>query len=312
VAKKFPVELYRILACPCNDKPALTFLDSRLYCPACGASHAIVAGVPILINPAASLFDPKDFMEPPQPDSPRWGVNAKNAVVSAMSKLTPQIAANLNGRENVASLLSLLADVERPRILIVGGGEVGDGLGEALGDPRYEFVETDVYWGDRVNILADGHDLPFLSESFDAVVCQAVLEHVVDPWRCVQEMHRVLRPEGVIFVDLPFLWPVHMGAYDYTRFTLTGVRLLCRGFEELRAGVSAGPGQTLALATFQFFRSFSYSRLWSVFMLGVLPWFLFWMRHCDRFLNRLPQASDASCGLFFIGENGPPQCRTGR
>jgi len=47
-------------------------------------------------------------------------------------------------------------------------------------------------------------------------------------------------------------------------------------------------------------------------MLGVLPWFLFWMRHCDRFLNRFPQASDASCGLFFIGENGPPQCRTGR
>jgi SAM-dependent methyltransferase len=302
VARQLPKELYSTLACPCcKDKPPLKFLASDFGCPVCGTCHPVIGGVPILINPAASLFDPKDYLDGPEPAPIDSRGTATKAVVRAIRKITPKLVDNLNGGENVAFLLSQLTGIRKPRILVVGGGQVGVGMREALADARYEFIETDVYWGDRVNVMADGHDLPFLSESFDAVVCQAVLEHVVSPWRCVEEMHRVLRPDGVIFVDVPFLWPVHMGAYDYTRFTLTGVRLLCRGFDELRADISAGPGQTLALTTSQFFKSFSHSRIWSAFVAVVIPWFLFWMRYCDSFLNNKPQAADGACGLFFIG-----------
>jgi SAM-dependent methyltransferase len=299
---KLSSELYPILACPrCKDKTPLNFLGADFGCPICGARYPVVGEVPILINPAASLFDPKDYMAGPDEVRVDSSGSAKDTLMKAIRKITPNLTENRNGGANIAFLLSQLAGIRRPRILVVGGGQAGVGMKEALGDSRYEFIETDVYWGDRVNVMADGHDLPFLSESFDAVVCQAVLEHVVSPWRCVEEMHRVLRRDGVIFVDVPFLWPVHLGAYDYTRFSLTGLRLLCRGFEELRADVSSGPGQTLALAASQFFRSFSNSRIWSAFMAAVIPWFLFWLRYCDTFLNNKPQASDGASGLFFIG-----------
>ena len=290
-------ELYPILACPCADKAPLTMNGASASCPACGASHVIVAGVPILINPEASLFDPKEYLKGPAP--------RKVTFTERMARLVPQIATNRYGAQNVGLLLAELDNIAKPRILIVGGGEEGAGLKDALANPRYEFIETDVYWGERVCVMADGHDLPFLSESFDAVICQAVLEHVIDPPRCVEEMHRVLRPNGVLFIDLPFLWGVHMGSYDYTRYTFTGVRLLCRRFLELKSGVSGGPGQALALSISAFFRSWSYSKLWSGFVVLVLPWFIFWLRFLDAFLDQRPQSSDAACGLFFIGRKLP-------
>ena len=35
-----------------------------------------------------------------------------------------------------------------------------------------------------------------LKETFDCVIIQAVLEHVLDPKRCVKEIHRVLKKDN--------------------------------------------------------------------------------------------------------------------
>jgi len=58
---------------------------------------------------------------------------------------------------------------------------------------------------------------------FDAVWIQAVLEHVLDPVRVVAEIHRVLRPGGLVYSEIPFMQEVHEGAYDFTRFRLSGM-----------------------------------------------------------------------------------------
>src|SRR5438045_6954749 len=54
---------------------------------------------------------------------------------------------------------------------------------------------------------ADIHALPFLDASFDAVICSSVLYHqwVGDVEGAVQEMHRVLRPSGVLLTNVPAL-----------------------------------------------------------------------------------------------------------
>src|SRR5690348_11680038 len=53
---------------------------------------------------------------------------------------------------------------------------------------------------DSPGVRADGARLPFRSGSFDYVVATAVLEHVPHPQRVVREIHRVLRPQGVLYV----------------------------------------------------------------------------------------------------------------
>jgi 2-polyprenyl-3-methyl-5-hydroxy-6-metoxy-1,4-benzoquinol methylase len=47
-------------------------------------------------------------------------------------------------------------------------------------------------------------ELPFPPDSFDAVFCAEVIEHLLDPETMVRECHRVLRPSGIFFVTTPY------------------------------------------------------------------------------------------------------------
>lgn len=83
--------------------------------------------------------------------------------------------------------------------------------------------------------VGDVTELPFDDEDLDAIVCTEVLEHCTDPFRAVDEMHRVLKPGGLLLVTSPFLWPWHGNAHypDYWRFTDQGWKHLLRQFADL-------------------------------------------------------------------------------
>ena len=74
----------------------------------------------------------------------------------------------------------------------------------------------------------------------DAVICQAVLEHVLEPASAVSEIHRVLRRDGLVYAETPFMQQVHERAYDFSRFTQSGHRWLFRRFSEISAGPIGG------------------------------------------------------------------------
>ena len=51
--------------------------------------------------------------------------------------------------------------------------------------------------------LGDVTELPYPDDSFDGVVCFEVIEHVEDPERVMDELARVLRPDGLLFISSP-------------------------------------------------------------------------------------------------------------
>lgn len=75
----------------------------------------------------------------------------------------------------------------------------------------------------------DGHRFPFESESFDAVLCNQVLEHVFNPAEFLTEIHRVLKRDGGIVLTVPFVWDEHEQPWDYARYSSFGLTAL---FEE--------------------------------------------------------------------------------
>ena len=79
-------------------------------------------------------------------------------------------------------------------------------------------------------------------DSCDAVVVQAVLEHVLDPQVVVDEINRVLKPGGLVYAETPFMQQVHAGRYDFSRYSDAGHRWLFRQFEEVDRGLSAALG----------------------------------------------------------------------
>jgi len=61
--------------------------------------------------------------------------------------------------------------------------------------------------------------LPFADNSVDIVICNQVLEHLIDPFFALKEMIRVLKNEGLVLIATPFLFPVHDKKNDYFRYT---------------------------------------------------------------------------------------------
>ena len=56
-------------------------------------------------------------------------------------------------------------------------------------------------------VNGDGTGLPFPDATFDRIVCSEVLEHIPDDGAALAELHRVLRPGGVLAVTVPARFP---------------------------------------------------------------------------------------------------------
>ena len=203
---------------------------------------------------------------------------------------------NLEAARNCEAFLARCRGFPAPRVLVVGGGGRGSGTEALYAAHDIRIVGTDVYASPDVEIIADGHRLPFADASFHGVWIQAVLEHVVAPDRVVAEIARVLVDGGLVYAETPFLQPVHERAYDFTRFTRSGHRWLFRGFSEIASGTIGGPGESLNWAIRYLARGlFRSEKIGSAFAVA-----FFWLRHLDRLVGETWRA-DAATGVFFLG-----------
>jgi ubiquinone/menaquinone biosynthesis C-methylase UbiE len=87
-------------------------------------------------------------------------------------------------------------------------------------------VNVDLATNIRGAVLSDLDTLPFASNRFDTVICNAVLEHVSSIETVMAELRRVLRPGGHMIVAIPFLQPYHEAPTDFRRFTYEGMKQL--------------------------------------------------------------------------------------
>jgi len=65
----------------------------------------------------------------------------------------------------------------------------------------------------------DGNQMPFENNSFDCAFATEVLEHCPEPEIVLKEVFRILKPNGVFFFTVPFLWNLHEVPHDEYRYT---------------------------------------------------------------------------------------------
>ena len=175
------------------------------------------------------------------------------------------------------------------------------GAGSASLEGRVVNLDIERFAG--VHVCGDGEALPFRAGTFAAVLLRGVLEHVRSADRVLEQTRCVLRPRGLIYVEVPFLQPFHSSPEDHRRFTLNGIRAFLSGFEEIEAGVQIGPGSTLAwisqeaLAALLAFGSVkAYVRI-----RALLGWATFWLKHLDRLVVPAPFVANSASALYFLG-----------
>jgi SAM-dependent methyltransferase len=169
---------------------------------------------------------------------------------------------------------------------------------------RADALTLDVVEADGVDVVADGHDLPFVDGSFDYVWCNAVLEHVRNPFGVAREIERVLRPGGLAVIQVPFLESIHNWPDDYFRFTQNGLRQLFSELDEVATGVSAGPGQVLPDLVQYYAVGFSdvHGGGLGVNLFLVLVGTLLWpIRVLDTLLRRRPSYWRWARAYYYVG-----------
>lgn len=135
---------------------------------------------------------------------------------------------------------------EKKTILDIGGGlrlvkeknnrisGANDWLMPYLANVEYKILDPVPDY--NPDIIGDIHNLPLADNSYDAIICSAVLEHVENPIQAFKEMYRVLKSGGYLYVYVPFLYYYHAekGYYgDYWRFTEDSLRLMGKPFSQV-------------------------------------------------------------------------------
>jgi SAM-dependent methyltransferase len=293
----FPDEYLR---CPiCHGILVKETNELRCLNSSCDKHFQTINDIPILLDERKSLFSAGEVSKAESVFFPQ----ANNSLKKVILRSIPSISKNIKARSNYAFMKQYLQDKgDVIRVLVVGSGMRGEGIDVLFGDPSFDIVQTDVSPGPGVSLICDAHDLPFQDCVFDAVIIQAVLEHVMDPCRCVEEIHRVLKYEGIVYAETPFMQQVHAGKYDFSRFTHLGHRRLFRFFEELRSGPACGPGMALAWAYQYFLLSFFESR----FLRKVVRLFArctsFYLKYFDVFLVEKVSSYEGASAFYFIGK----------
>ena len=100
----------------------------------------------------------------------------------------------------------------------------------------------------NVDLRWDGKTIPLGDASVDCAMATEVLEHCPDPLVVLREARRVLKPGGVFFFTVPFVWPLHDAPYDFFRYTPFALEKLLAeaGFTDVKLGAMSGWNASLA------------------------------------------------------------------
>jgi SAM-dependent methyltransferase len=102
--------------------------------------------------------------------------------------------------------------------------------------PNMKYVGCDMREGLGVDMILNLHNIELPSESVGTVICLDTLEHVEYPYKAMEEIHRIIRPNGFVIITSVMNFPIHDYPYDYWRFTPEAFRSLLKHFDSSFVG----------------------------------------------------------------------------
>jgi len=191
-----------------------------------------------------------------------------------------------------------LAIKEGKKIINIGAG-IYHRSGTISIDPYYKEE-------DEFHIKAFGENLPFENNSVDFVICKAILQYIKEPAKIVDEINRVLRPGGKLFIDIAFLFPsIHSNSRDYNdynRMTLNGLEYLCKEFDKIESGMSLGPNSAMARTLVEYGQLLFKNRFLKRIARNFVKIIVFPLKYLDKLFVNNKEAIHLAGGVYFYGK----------
>jgi SAM-dependent methyltransferase len=213
------------------------------------------------------------------------------SMLDKFKKMIAPPSVNLNLSKHIPALLAELGP--QAKVLELGCGK----------RRRAEHItNADLVPYPEVDVVTDAHNIAFKKGYFDAVIVDAMLEHVSDPQAVVQQIHDILKPGGYIYCEIPFLQMYHPAPRDFQRYTIEGIDRLFAAFHKIDTGVAVGPtsaicgmlqGYVPMLINIPIIRTMLY------YMIG---WTGFLLRYLDLLLVRNKNSHILASSLYYFGK----------
>lgn len=286
----------KTLLCPKCGAAGLQRKETRLECAACYASYPITNGVPYLIHEdllaqyqqyQKEVTSPINKLKTLIKKFP-WLFQFLTYAIGSISYFgwSPRKALRKTYREE---------DLKDKIVLNIGSG---------IKAIHPEVINVDIFPYKDVGLVTDATKLPIADNSVDMVVTESTLEHIPDVELAIQEICRVVKPGGYVYISIPFLMPFHASPNDYFRLTSAGIKHKFAVFEQQRVGMNGGPASALVTLLMHFFAlPFSlistglYNFVTYLVMAVLSP-----LRILDLVFYLFPRSMDAAAMTYFIGK----------
>ncbi|WP_347344006.1 class I SAM-dependent methyltransferase [Brachyspira hyodysenteriae] len=134
-------------------------------------------------------------------------------------------------------------DKSKVKVLEIGSRVLGENSRNGkMFFPDMDYTGFDYHDGPNVDVVGDAHKLSSYfkeDEKFDIVVSVAVFEHLAMPWKVAEEIFKVLKPGGYVYICTHFAWGIHERPWHFFHFTDMGLKVLFNetlGFKCLESG----------------------------------------------------------------------------
>ena len=122
---------------------------------------------------------------------------------------------------------AFLSECNNPVVLDIGGANVNGSYRDIISRYDFEYLGADIAAGEGIDIhMTDPYKIPLDDASVDIVISGQAFEHVEFFWLLFEEMARILKPSGLMFLIAPSAGEIHRHPVDCYRFYPDSYRAL--------------------------------------------------------------------------------------
>lgn len=154
-----------------------------------------------------------------------------------MKQIFTSLVVKLLNADKSVTRISLEVELKRQFKKLKPGIVLDIGTGKGAPYKKYiankKYLTLDIDKNSSPDICADIHNFKWEANYFHTVIAIELLEHLYDPQKAIDQIHRILKTNGICILSTRFLYPYHKAPEDYYRFTQDSLNYLFKEFKKV-------------------------------------------------------------------------------